>query len=128
MALKGFKALIAEANASIRTISVQDAIALMDAEDVVFLDIRESAERQNGGSIRGAVHAPRGFLEFIVDPEGPMHKPQIEAEKTLVLFCASGGRSTLAARTLQEMGFGDVCHIAGGFQAWQQAGGDIEEA
>ncbi len=127
MAIKGFKTLIAEANASIRTISVQDAIALMGHEDVVFVDLRETVERQASGAVRGAVHAPRGFLEFIVDPEGPMHRPEIEADKTLVLYCASGGRSTLAAKTLQDMGFRDVCHIAGGFQAWQQAGGDVEQ-
>ena len=79
-----------------------------------------------GGTLPGAVHAPRGFLEFLADPECPMHNKALAGRK-LVLFCASGGRSTLAAKTLQEMGIADVCHVAGGIAAWSAAGGPIQK-
>ena len=126
MVTKGFKALIAEANAVIETIPVKDALALVGDPKLQFVDIRETVEVQNSGTIKGAVHAPRGFLEFIADPASPMHKPEFSSGKGLILFCASGGRSTLAARTLMDMGFTKVAHIAGGFAAWQAAGGATE--
>lgn len=126
MVTKGFKALIAEANAVIETIAVKDALALVDDPRVQFVDIREIVEVEKSGTIKGAVHAPRGFLEFIADPTGPMHKPEFASGKKLVLFCASGGRSTLATRTLKDMGLANVAHIAGGFNAWQAAGGPTE--
>lgn len=123
---RGFKKLIAEANAVIETVSVHDAIGLVGQGDVVFLDIREATERAQTGTVKGAVHAPRGFLEFQVDPESPMYKPQVTPQKRIVLFCASGGRSTLAAKTLIDMGFPSVAHVAGGFAAWKEAGGPVE--
>jgi rhodanese-related sulfurtransferase len=126
MVTKGFKALIAEANAVIETIPVKDALALVGDPKLQFVDIRETVEVQKSGTIKGAVHAPRGFLEFIADPASPMHKPEFSSGKGLILFCASGGRSTLAARTLMDMGFTKVAHIAGGFAAWQAAGGATE--
>lgn len=126
MVTKGFKALIAEANAVIETIPVKDALALVGDAKLQFVDIRETVEVQKSGTIKGAVHAPRGFLEFIADPASPMHKPEFSSGKGLILFCASGGRSTLAARTLMDMGFTKVAHIAGGFAAWQAAGGATE--
>jgi len=121
MLKKGFKQLLAEANATIESVSVHDAVPLLDDENVVFLDVREAAERQNG-FIPGSVHAPRGFLEFIVDPEGPMHNPAIGTDKTFVVYCGSGGRSALASRTLIEMGFDKVRSLIGGFAAWTAAG------
>lgn len=126
MVTKGFKALIAEANAVIETIPVKDALALVGDPKLQFVDIRETVEVQKSGTIKGAVHAPRGFLEFIADPASPMHKPEFSSGKGLILFCASGGRSTLAARTLMDMGFTKVAHVAGGFAAWQAAGGATE--
>jgi rhodanese-related sulfurtransferase len=121
---KGFKQMLAEANASIETISVQQAIQLAAEGQVQFVDIREPAEVA-AGSIAGAVAVPRGLLEFAADPESPMHKPQFSSGKKLVLFCASGGRSTLATKTLQDMGYTELCHIAGGFTAWKAAGGKV---
>ena len=121
----GFKQLLAEANAVIETISVHDALAMVDDPEVVFVDVREGEERARG-AIAHSVHAPRGFLEFIVDPESPMHNPTLAGDKRFVLYCASGGRSTLAAKTLVDMGFEKVCHIAGGFAAWQEANGPTE--
>lgn len=125
MVTKGFKQMLAEANAVIETVSVHVAKDLQGGSDVIFVDVREAHERAQG-YVPGSVHAPRGFLEFIADPEGPMHDPAISPDKRLVLYCATGGRSTLAAKTLLDMGFRDVCHIAGGFAAWQQAGGAVE--
>lgn len=121
MLKKGFKQMLAEANAVVESVSVHDAVPLLEDDSVVFLDVREGAERQNG-FIPGSVHAPRGFLEFIVDPEGPMHDPSLAGEKTFVVYCGSGGRSALASRTLNEMGFAKVRNLVGGFAAWSAAG------
>jgi len=125
MLKKGFKQLLAEANAKVESVSVQDAVPLLGDPSVVFLDVREAAERQNG-FIPGSIHAPRGFLEFIADPEGPMHDPALAADKTLVVYCGSGGRSALASRTLDEMGFEKVRNLVGGFAAWTAAGAPTE--
>ncbi len=125
MLKKGFKKMLAEANAVIETVSVHDALELYKDPNVVFVDIRESEERQRG-AIKDSIHAPRGFLEFMVDPESPMHNPALPAEKRFVLYCASGGRSALAAKTLVDMGFEGVTHIAGGFAAWSETDGPTE--
>ena len=98
MVTKGFRDLMAEANAVIDQISVHDAQAKHGSDDVVFVDVREQHEWANG-HIPGAVHAPRGFLEFIADPAGPMHNPALASGKQLIVFCGSGGRSALAAST-----------------------------
>ncbi|MDJ0948013.1 MAG: rhodanese-like domain-containing protein [Alphaproteobacteria bacterium] len=125
MISKGFKQFLAEANAVIETISVVEAKEMFGREDVVFVDVREG-EEWSRGRIAGAAHAPRGFLEFLADPESPMHNAALDPDKRLVLYCATGGRSTLATRTLREMGFERACHIAGGFNAWLEADGPIE--
>lgn len=122
----GFKKMLAEANAAIETVSVPDAIQVHGEDGYVFIDIREGAERETG-TIAGSVHVPRGFLEFHADPESPMHNPVFSGGDRLVLFCASGGRSALAAKTLVDMGFSDVCHIAGGMAAWAEAGGPTSQ-
>ena len=126
MLKRGFKDLLAEANSVIETISVEDAKARLDDPGAVLIDIRETVERSKDGSIPGAVHAPRAFLEFIADPESPMHQDAFSSGKALVLFCASGGRSAFAAKTLMDMGLENVCHVAGGIAAWRKAGGPIE--
>ena len=124
MLKKGFKQLLAEANATIESVSVASALDLVGNSDVLFLDIREPHERQRG-YIPGSVHAPRGYLEFLVDPEATMHNPLIRTEKRIILYCASGGRSTLAAKTLQDMGFPRVGSLVGGIEAWKAAGGEL---
>ena len=126
MLKRGFKALLGQANTEIETVSIEDAKTLVNSEDVLFVDVRETQEVQNTGGIPGHVHVPRGLLEFLVDPESPMHKPELSSGKRLVVYCASGGRSALAAKTLQDMGVENVCHIAGGFTAWIEAGGTIK--
>jgi len=124
MPSKGFKQLIAEANAIIETVSAAEARALHQDDDVVFVDVRESHERAQG-HIPDSVHAPRGFIEFIADPEGPMHVAALASGKRLVLYCASGGRSALATKTLMDMGIRNICHVAGGLAAWTEADGPI---
>ncbi len=121
----GFKKLIQEANESVTTRSIEEAKALVGNDDVLFVDIRE-AEELAGGKIPGAVHAPRGMLEFYVDPESPYHREEFASGKKIVLYCASGGRSALAAQTVEQMGLDNVSHLGGGFKEWVAAGGPTE--
>ncbi|MHC5653103.1 rhodanese-like domain-containing protein [Stappia sp.] len=125
---KGYKALVDEATAAIETLSVEEAIALHGDPDVVFVDIRDVRELSREGRVPAAVHAPRGMLEFWVDPDSPYHKPVFGEDKRFVFFCAAGWRSALATRAVQEMGLAPVAHIAGGFGAWKAAGGPVESA
>jgi rhodanese-related sulfurtransferase len=118
--------MVAEANAAVGTLTVEEAKPLVGKDDVVFVDVREGAELAAQGKIPGAVHAARGHLEFYADPSAPFHKPELGSGKRLVLYCGSGGRSALAARTLKDMGIGNVVNMVGGFTAWQQQGGKIE--
>ncbi len=122
----GIRELVEAAEREIETLSVEQAQALHGREDVVFVDIRDIRELQRDGRVPGAFHAPRGMLEFWVDPESPYHKPVFAQEKKYVFFCAGGLRSALAAQTVQRMGLAPVAHIAGGFGAWRKAGGPIE--
>ena len=119
----GFKAMLGEANAQIETVSAEQAREYVGDENILFVDVRETQEVESSGGLPGSVHVPRGLLEFIADPESPMHKSELSSGRQLVLYCASGGRSALAAKTLQDMGLSDVCHIAGGFTAWIDIGG-----
>jgi rhodanese-related sulfurtransferase len=118
--------MVAEANAAVETLSVDQAKELVGKDDVVFVDVREGGELATQGKIPGAVHAARGLLEFYADPSSPYHKAELGAGKRLVVYCASGGRSALAARTLKDMGIEKVANMLGGFTAWQQGGGKIE--
>ena len=119
----GFKAMLGQANTEIETVSAKEAANFLDDRSVQFVDVRETQEVENTGGLPGYVHVPRGLLEFIADPESPMHKAELSSGKRLVLYCASGGRSALAAKTLQDMGLSNICHIAGGFAAWLDVGG-----
>lgn len=119
--------LVAEANAQVEEISVEEASALYGRDDVAFIDIRDIRELQRDGRMPGAFHAPRGMLEFWIDPATPYHKPLFAEDKTFVFFCAGGLRSALAARAAQDMGLKPVKHIRGGFGAWRKAGGAVDE-
>jgi rhodanese-related sulfurtransferase len=118
--------LVAEANAAVGTVSAAEAKQLVGRDDVLFVDVRDGAELAKHGKIPGAVHAPRAFLEFYADPASPSHKPELASGRRLVLYCGSGARSALAAKTLKDMGIGNVVNLVGGFGAWQQEGGEIE--
>lgn len=125
---KGYKQLLAEAEADIQTLSVDDAIALHGKDDVVFVDLRDPRELEREGRMPGAFHCTRGMLEFWIDPESPYHKPVFAEDKRFVFFCAGGWRSALAAKTAQDMGLAKVAHVAGGFGAWREAGGPVAAA
>jgi len=126
--LKTVKSMVDEAMQSITTYSVDEARALHGRDDVQFVDIRDVRELEREGVIPGAFHAPRGLLEFWVDPESPYHKPVFsQPRKRFVLFCAAGWRSALATQTLQEMGLPNVAHIDGGFTAWKDAGAPVAD-
>ena len=123
---KGYKQLLAEANAAIETLSVTDAIALHGDANTVFVDLRDPRELDREGKIPGAFACTRGMLEFWIDPDSPYHKPVFAEDKRFVFFCAGGWRSALAAKTAKEMGLEPVAHVEGGFGAWKQAGGPAD--
>ncbi len=123
---RGYKQLIADAMARIQTLSVAEAQAKLGDPDVVFVDIRDIRELEREGTIPGAFHAPRGMLEFWVDPDSPYYKEVFAPGKQFVLYCYSAWRSALATATLADMGVPSVTHIEGGFAAWKKAGGPVE--
>ena len=123
---RGYKAMVAQANAKIETLSPQDAVTLHGREDVVLVDLRDPRELEREGKVPGAFHCPRGMLEFWIDPESPYHKPVFAQDKRFVFFCAGGMRSALAAATASDMGLKPVAHVEGGFGKWKEAGGPIE--
>ncbi|MFO1205180.1 MAG: rhodanese-like domain-containing protein [Burkholderiales bacterium] len=119
---KGYKQLIAEARGRIRTLTLDEAKAKFGDPEVVFVDIRDVRELEREGMIPGAFHAPRGMLEFWVDPESPYFKEVFGSGKEFVLYCQSAWRSSLATAALQDMGLAPVSHVEGGFKAWKEAG------
>jgi len=122
---KSVKQLVDEANGEIETVSAREALRLKDDPAVVLVDLRDIRELNRDGRVPGAFHAPRGMLEFWVDPESPYHKEIFASRKKFVFFCAGGMRSALAAQAVQHMGLEPVCHMAGGFRAWKEAGGPV---
>lgn len=127
MLKRGYKRLIADALERIQTLTVENALKKLGDSDVVFIDIRDIRELEREGTIPGAFHAPRGMLEFWVDPESPYYKEALAPDKELILFCQSAWRSALATATLLDMGLTSVGHIEGGFSAWKKAGGPVAE-
>lgn len=126
MSLKvGYRELVARAEAEVETISVAQALAAAAAPDSVFIDLRDVRELWREGKIPGAVHVPRGMLEFWIDPESPYHKPLFTEPKRFIFYCNLGWRSALAAQVAQHMGLTNVCHLGGGFSAWCAAGGAV---
>ena len=120
------KQLLAAANASVPRISPQDAAALIDGGDVLVVDVRDGLELQSTGKIQGAIHVTRGMLEFRADPESPYHDKAFDRDKTVLVYCASGGRSALAGKTLQDLGYSDVRNL-GGFKDWVESGGAVDK-
>ena len=119
---KGFRALVDEAMAQVTTYSVEQVRARLADPKVQIVDIRDPRELEREGTLPGALLAPRGMLEFWVDPESPYFKPVFADEgKEFVLFCGAGWRSALATKTLMDMGMRNVAHIDGGFAAWKKA-------
>jgi rhodanese-related sulfurtransferase len=121
MLKRGFKQMLAEANARVETVSVVDLAYVMDEEDTVLVDVRDEIEVESEGKIPGSIHASRGLLEFYADPESPIYNPALSPEKRVITYCGTGGRSALAANTLLDMGYRDVASLAGGYGAWRAA-------
>ena len=124
---KTVKDLLAEANAFIQKLSPSEAGEKIRSGDVLVLDVRDAAEVQQSGKIKGALNVSRGLLEFRADPDSPYYNPALQKDKTILLHCASGGRSALAAKTLQDMGYTSVFNI-GGFKELTQSGIETEPA
>ena len=120
------KDLLAAANAAVPKISAADAQALIDKGDALVVDVRDGTEVAQTGKVAGAVHVSRGLLEFKADPEAPTYDKAFDPNKTVVVYCASGGRSALAGKLLQDMGYKDVRNL-GGFKDWVAAGGKIDK-
>ncbi len=123
---KGYKQLVEEANAVVETVSPAEAARRASEADAVLVDLRDPRELEREGRIPDAFHAPRGMLEFWIDPESPYHKDVFASGRHLVFFCGGGWRSALAAKTAQEMGLDNVSHIDGGFGAWRKEGLPVE--
>ena len=122
MPIKSSQTLVSEALSSVKTITADEALKLSNEDKCTLIDIREKGELDKTGRIENSNHIPRGMLEFWLDPEGPYFKSgKIDMNKEMVLFCAGGFRSALAAKSLQEMGFKKVSHIDGGFAAITQS-------
>jgi len=123
----GYQELIARAMDEIETVPLEQAQQLLSDPNTVFIDIRDVRELEREGMIPNAFHAPRGMLEFWVDPDSPYYKPVFDEGKRFILYCASAWRSALATQTLQNMGLSGVCHLEGGFSAWKKAALPIQE-
>jgi len=121
------KMMVEAARKEIEEISVTDAIKLLGQPDVLLVDIRDIRELQRDGRVPGAFHAPRGMLEFWIDPQSPYYKQEFGQDKKYVFFCAGGMRSVLAAKVAKDMGLKPVAHVIGGFGAWKKEGGPIEQ-
>ena len=117
----GYQELIAQAMKQVVTMPLNEAKEYLEDSNTIFVDIRDVRELEREGMIPNALHAPRGMLEFWVDPDSPYFKPIFGEGKRLVLYCASAWRSALATETLQRMGVPRVCHLEGGFTAWKKA-------
>ena len=119
--------MVAEAKQRIENLTVDQVAAEVERGEAVLIDLREPEELAQNGVIPGAVHAPRGMLEFYADPTSSYHRPEFDPNRRTILHCAAGGRSALAADMLRQMGYANVAHLDGGFTAWKQAGQQVEE-
>jgi len=127
MTVKKATEMVAEAKARIENLGV-DEVDKERTGGALLVDIRDAEELATSGRIPGSVHVPRGMLEFRADPSSPYHQDGFDPDRRIVLHCASGGRSALAAATLQDMGYPDVAHFDGGFKAWAEAGRPVESS
>ena len=119
--------MVREAKQRVENLTVEQVAAELERGDVILVDLREREERRERGGIPAAVSAPRGMLEFWADPTSPYHRSGFDPARRIILHCASGGRSALAADTLRLMGYAKVAHLDGGFTAWKEAGRAVED-
>lgn len=120
--------LVAQAKEAVENLGAEEFAERLRAQGAVIVDLREAHERADTGWIPDSVHVPRGMLEFHADPTSPYHLDPLAPSRPVLLYCASGGRSALAAVTLQTMGYEDVAHLDGGFTAWAETGRPVERA
>jgi rhodanese-related sulfurtransferase len=118
--------MIAAARQSVEHLTPEQFAAEIARGDAVVVDLREAGEQADTGVIAGAVHAPRGMLEFYADPESRYHRPEFDPGRRTILYCASGGRSALAAETLRKLGYANVAHLDGGVNGWIAKGQPVE--
>ena len=123
---KTAKDLVAAANEVVPKISPQQAQELIAKGNAVVVDVRDAPEVEQSGKVAGAVHVTRGMLEFRADPESPYHDPSFDKDKTVIVYCASGGRAALSGKALKELGYGEVCNL-GAFTDWAEAGGPVDK-
>ncbi len=127
MAIKEIFAVVEAVKAQIENLSVAQLKTELDDPNLLLADIREIQERVDLGTIPGSKHVPRGMLEFWADPSSPYYRDWFKEDKRIVLFCAGGGRSALAAKALEEMGFANVAHLEPGFTGWKDSGEEVED-
>ncbi len=120
--------MVSDAKKRVENLDVEQTARELEAGDALLVDIREPGERAQNGAIPGAVEAPRGMLEFWADPSSPYHREEFDPGRRIILHCASGGRSALAAATLQDLGYERAAHLDGGFKAWTEAGKPVQDA
>ena len=127
MNIKSSQTLVQEALKLVKTITPEAALEKLEKKQCSLIDIRDALELQREGRIENSFHIPRGLLEFLIHPESPyIEKEKLDLNKEIVLFCAAGGRSALAAKTLKDMGFENVSHVAGGFNLMKSSGFKIK--
>lgn len=119
--------MVAEAKRRVTNLTPEQVAAEL-REGALLVDVREPAERAENGVIEGSVHAVRGMLEFYADPSSAYHRPEFDPDRRVILHCAAGARSALAAVTLAQLGYGDVAHLDGGIKAWKERGLPVEAA
>lgn len=124
--MKTAKDFLDEANKHVPQIDVEQAKERHKNSDTVFIDVRDSAEIEKSGTVEGALCVPRGFIEFVADPETPFHDERLTKDTDLYLLCGAGGQAALAGKTLKDMGFQSVTNI-GGFNNWKEAGGPTQD-
>lgn len=124
---KGVQQFMAEARSQVNTMEASEAKNFCNDASAQFIDVRDRHELIDSGKIAGAEHAARGMLEFLVDPDSPYHNKVFAQDKRFIVYCASGGRSFLAAQRMKEMGVSNVCVLLGGLKAWVMADGELEE-
>ena len=117
--------MVAEARSRVENLTPEQVSDEL-ARGALLVDLREPNERSENGTIPGAIHAPRGMLEFWADPSSPYHRAEFDPSRRVVLHCASGGRSALAADLLQQMGYRKVAHLEGGMKAWKESGQSVQ--
>jgi rhodanese-related sulfurtransferase len=120
------KQLLEAANAAVPRVTPAQAKEMIAKGNTVVVDVRDAMELKQGGKVAGAVHVPRGMLEFRADPDSPYHDKNLAKDKTVIVYCASGGRSALSGKTLKDFGYDKVYNL-GGFKDWVEAGGKVEQ-